>query len=169
MVGDPAHRQRVVAGRGLADLISAIVSLAVVSVAGLLFGWRPETSIPAIIAALGLLLLLRFSLVWVGVFLGLRLKSPEATMAVQLAVWPLLFLSGIFIDTSTMPRWLGSIADANPLSATTVAVRDLFGVPIAPDQSWLTEHAPLLAVAWPVLLTVVFVPLASRAYRNLRR
>src|SRR5699024_5217701 len=103
--------------------------LAVVSAAGFALGWRPDMAVPEAMAAIALLLLLRFAMLWIGVFTGLKVRSPEAMSAVQVLVWPLLFLSSVFIDTSTMPRWLGTIAEANPLSATATAVRDLFGSP----------------------------------------
>jgi ABC-2 type transport system permease protein len=49
---------------------------------GLLIGWRWHESIGQALLAVGLLLLLRFSLLWVGNFLGLMVKSPEAVAAV---------------------------------------------------------------------------------------
>ncbi|MDA8371210.1 MAG: ABC transporter permease [Nocardiopsaceae bacterium] len=159
----------VVAGRCTADMINSLVSLAVVVTAGLLFGWRPDASAPAIAAAFALLLLLRFAVLWIGVFIGLKATSQEAVAAVQIAVWPLLFLSGVFIDTATMPRWLRAIAEANPLSATATAARDLFGNPGFAGESWFAENAALLAVAWPILLVLVFLPLSAATYRHLRR
>jgi ABC-2 type transport system permease protein len=159
----------VVTGRCLADMANSVVGLTAVVAAGFAFGWRPSASAPAIAAALALLLMLRFAMLWVGVFFGLRARNPEAVTAVQVLVWPLLFLSSVFVDTATMPRWLGTIADANPLSATTTTVRDLFGDPGWAGGSWFAENAAVLAVAWPVLLVAVFLPLSVVSYRHLRR
>jgi len=159
----------VVAGRCTADMINSVISLFVTVSAGLLFGWRPDAALPAIIAAFALLLLLRFAMLWVGVFIGLKAKSPEAVSAVQLALWPLLFLSSVFIDTATMPRWLGTIAQANPLSATATAARELFGNAGVTGGSWFAENAVLLALAGPALLVIIFLPLSASAYRHLRR
>lgn len=165
----PMSGSAVVAGRCLADMANSVVSLAVVVASGLAFGWRPDASLPAMVAAFALLLLLRFAMLWVGVFAGLRAKSPEVVTAVQVLVWPLLFLSSVFVDTTTMPRWLGTIAEANPLSATATAVRDLFGSPGWGGGSWFAENATVLAVAYPVLIVLVFAPLSVSAYRHLRR
>jgi ABC-2 type transport system permease protein len=165
----PMSGLAVVAGRCLADMINSIIALVVVVSAGLLFGWRPEASAAGIAAAFALLLLLRFAMLWVGVFIGLKAKSQEAVTSVQVVIWPLLFLSSVFIDTSTMPRWLGTIAEANPLSATATAARELFGNPAFAGESWFAQHATLLAVAGPVLLLVIFLPLSASAYRHLRR
>ena len=73
---------------------------------------------PARWPAFGLLLLLRFALLWVGIYLGLIAEGPESVAAVQILVWPIGFLSSAFVAPSTMPGWLGAIAEWNPLSAT---------------------------------------------------
>lgn len=165
----PMSGLAVVAGRCTADLANSVVALAVTVAAGLGFGWRPDAAAPAILAAFALLLLLRFAVLWVGVFVGLRLASPEAVTAVQVLVWPVLFLSSVFVDTATMPQWLGTIADANPLSATATAVRDLLGSPGWAADSWFADNATALAVAWPVALVAIFLPLSAFGYRHLRR
>ena len=118
---------------------------------------------------MALLLLLRFALIWVGVYLGLIIKGPEGVAAVQILVWPLSFLSNAFVDPATMPGWLGLIAEWNPLSATVSAVRELFGNPIGEQASWVAQHSLVMATAWPVLLLVVFVPLSVLRYRRLGR
>lgn len=68
-----------------------------------------------------------------------------------------------------LPGWLGAIAEWNPVSATAAAARELFGNPTGAGDGPLAEHAVLLALAWPAVLTAVFLPLAARAYRNLSR
>jgi ABC-type multidrug transport system permease subunit len=82
---------------------------------------------------------------------------------VQVVVWPVSFLSNIFVSPDTMPGWLGAIATWNPLSATASATRDLFGNPGLAD-GWIG-----VAVAWPLLLVAVFFPLSVRAFRRLSR
>jgi ABC-2 type transport system permease protein len=118
-------------------------------------------------AAFGLLLALRFALLWVGIFIGLKANGPESVAAVQILVWPISMLSNIFVDPATMPTVLGVIASWNPLSATSTATRELFGNPGWDDGSWMSDHALALAVIWPVVITAVFAPLAVRAYRRL--
>ena len=77
-------------------------------------------------AAIGLLLFLRFALLWLGIFMGLVVKGPEAVTSVQILVWPVSFFSSVFVDPATMPAWLGTLAQWNPLSATATATRALF-------------------------------------------
>jgi ABC-2 type transport system permease protein len=165
----PISSAAVVLGRCLADMLNSLVSLAVMIGVGLLLGWRWHNDLAAALVAFGLLLLLRFALLWVGIYLGVIARSPQVVTAVQILVWPVGFLSNVFVDPATMPAWLGTIAAWNPLSLTALATRQLFGNPGFGDASWLAGHAIPLAIAWPLLLTAVFLPLAARAFRNLRR
>ena len=166
----PMSGSAVIAGRAAADMLSAAVALAVLTGCGYLLGWHPQRGPSRALAALGLLLLLRFAFVWLGVYLGLACyTSPEAITAVRTLEFPIGFLGNPFVATATMPAWLGAIALWNPLSSTVTAARQLFGDPVGAHASWLTAHAVPLAVAWPVLLTAVFFPLARHRYRRLSR
>ncbi|SHN35053.1 ABC transporter permease [Cryptosporangium aurantiacum] len=163
----PISAAAVVTGRSAADMLNAAVGLAVMVLCGLAIGWRWHRGIGDALLAIALLLLLRYALLWVGIWLALVAGRPETLMALQILVWPLGFLSSVFIAPETMPGWLGTLAEANPLSATATATRELFGNPGWEGQSWLSEHAMLLAIGWSVLLLAVFVPLSARRYRRL--
>ena len=165
----PMARSAVVAGRGLADMLNSVLGLGVLLACGLLVGWRWHNGAAEALGAVALLLLLRFALIWVGVYLGLLVRNPEAVMAVQILVWPLGFLSNAIAPTATMPGWLGAVAEWNPLSATASATRELFGNPGWETDSWVGTHAVELAVVWPLVLTLVFFPLAVARYRALSR
>lgn len=159
----------VVGGRSVADLLNSVVGLAVMIAGGLAIGWRWRDGLGPALHAVVLLLLLRFALIWVGVYVALMIKGPEGVAAVQILVWPLSFLSNAFVDPATMPGWLGLIAEWNPLSATVSAVRELFGNPIGEQVGWVGQHSLLMATAWPALLLVIFVPLSVLRYRRLGR
>lgn len=165
----PMHSAAVLLGRCLADLAASALGLVVLIAAGLGLGWRWERGLLPVAAAFGLLLLLRFGLLWVGMYAGLRAGGPEAVVAVQILVWPVGFLSTVFVDPATMPAWVGFLADWNPLSATASASRELFGNPGVAGTSWPAEHALLLSVLWPLVLAAVFAPLAATGYRRLGR
>lgn len=174
----PIASGAVVGGRCIADMLNSVVGLVVVVIAGYVLGWRwPGGPLPAI-QAFGVLMLLRFAVLWVGIYGGLSAGSTESLAAVQILVWPASFLSNIFVDPATMPRWLGAIAAWNPLSATTATIRTLAGtgmiaadVPAGhvstPGITTLgLEHSAILAVVWPVVLAMIFFPLAVRRYRD---
>ena len=163
----PMAGSAVVVGRATADMLNSVLTLVAMAACGLAVGWRWHEGIGPALAAFGLLLLLRFALLWLGIWLALVLRSPEALMALQILVWPLGFLSNVYVSPETMPGWLGAVAEWNPLSATVSAARELFGNPGWGGESWAAQHATLMAVVWPVALVCVFFPLSVRAYRRL--
>ncbi|WP_079166943.1 ABC transporter permease [Streptomyces oceani] len=164
----PMAPSAVLVGRSLIDMLQSALSLLVLLAVGLAMGWRWHGGLAEVLAALGLLLLLRFGLLWAGIYLGMVAGKPEMVQAVQILVWPVAFLSNAFTSPDTMPGWMGALAEWNPMSATAQAVRELFGNPLwGGGGSWPTEHALLLAVLWPLVLLAVFFPLAVRRYRAL--
>lgn len=166
----PMAAPAVIAGRAAADMLNSAAALAVLTGCGLLLGWHPHRGAARAIAALGLLLLLRFAFAWISVYLGLRFhSSPEAVTAVRTLEFPVGFLGNPFVAVSTMPAWLGAIALWNPLSSTVTAARQLFGDPVGANSSWITSHAITMAIAWPLILTAVFFPLSMHRYRHLSR
>ncbi len=164
----PMATSAVVVGRAAADMLNSAAALAVLAGCGLLVGWHPHHGVTCALGAFGLLLLLRFAFVWIGIYLGLTFyPNPEAVTAVRTLEFPIGFLGNPFVAISTMPAWLGVIALWNPLSSTVSAARQLFGDPIGAHPSWITNHADLMAVAWPLLLIAVFFPLSLHRYRRL--
>ena len=165
----PMTPSAVVLGRSIADMLNSALGLAVMVACGLLVGWRWHGSVGEALSAMGLLLLLRFSLLWVGIFLGLVVKGPESVVAVQILVWPILFLSNTLVPPETMPGWLGAISEWNPLSATVAAARELFGNPGWGGESWIAQNTLLMAIVWPLAIFAVFFPLSVRRYDRLSR
>lgn len=161
------HASAVLIGRACADMLNSVLGLAIMLLCGLAVGWRWHNGIAQAALAVGLLLLLRFALLWLGIFLGLVVNDPQALVAVQILVWPLGFLSNTFAPPEAMPGWLGAVAEWNPLSATVAACRMLFGNPGWGSGSWVAQNALRMAIVWPLLLLAVFVPLSVRAYRRL--
>lgn len=164
----PIHSSAVVLGRCLADMLSSLIGLLILAGAGLLLGWRWHQGVLPALGAFGLLLILRFALLWIGIFIGLTQRSLEASPA-QMLTWPVGFLSNVFVDPATMPAWLGTLAAWNPLSATAAAARQLFGNPAFSTTAggWASQHAVLLAVLWPLLIIAIFLPLSAKRFRTL--
>jgi ABC transporter DrrB family efflux protein len=163
----PMARSAVVTGRCAADMINSLLGLAVMLATAVAAGWRFHHGLPHALAAVGLLLLLRMSLLWVGIYLALIAKGPEALVAIQILVWPVAFLSSAFTAPSTMPAWLGAVAEWNPLSATVAAARELFGNPGWGGGSWIAQHGLLMAAVWPIVITGIFFPLSVRRYHRM--
>ncbi|MER5887447.1 ABC transporter permease [Streptomyces sp. NPDC001941] len=159
----PMANAAVLVGRSAADMLQSVVGLAVMIGAGYALGWRAGAGAGAFLGAVGLLLLLRFAMLWVGIYLALVAGRPEMVQTVQVLVWPVTFLSNAFATPEAMPGWLGAAVEWNPMSPTVTAVRDLFGGPGGEPG-----HVGA-AVAWSVALLAVFFPLAVRRFGRLGR
>ncbi|MEU7647385.1 ABC transporter permease [Streptomyces huasconensis] len=165
----PMAPSAVAAGRGVADLVVACAELTILALTALAIGWRSSAGFTDTVLAFGLLLFLRFSLIWVGVFLGLVVPTPEAAGGLYAVAFPLTMISSVFVAPSLMPGWLAPVAAWNPVSSTGTATRELFGNPGAGGSTWVEQHAVLMAVVWPVVISLVFLPLAVRKFKQLSR
>ncbi|KDN77776.1 ABC transporter permease [Streptomyces olindensis] len=159
----PMANGAVLVGRSAADMLQSVLTLAVLIGVGAALGWRAHGGPAAFLGAVGLLLLLRFAMLWIGIHLALVAGKPEMVQAVQILVWPIGFLSNALATPDSMPGWLGTVVEWNPMSHTATAVRHLFGVPGAESG----HVAP--AVLWPLALLAVFFPLAVRRFGRLSR
>ncbi|MEV0120752.1 ABC transporter permease [Streptomyces sp. NPDC050703] len=165
----PMAPSAVASGRGLTDLVVACAELTILAATALAIGWRSSAGIADTALAFALLLLLRFSLIWVGVYLGLVVPTPEAAGGLYAVAFPLTMISSVFVAPSLMPDWLAPVAAWNPVSSTGTAARELFGNPGAGGSSWVEQHAVLMAVVWPLAISLVFLPLAVRRFKALSR
>ncbi|WP_317453986.1 ABC transporter permease [Streptomyces sp. TRM68416] len=159
----PMASGAVLVGRAVADMLQSVLGLAVMIGMGYALGWRAHGGAGPFLAAVGLLLLFRFAMLWIGIELALVAGKPEMVQAVQILVWPVGFLSNAFATPDSMPGWLGTVVEWNPMSHTATAVRDLFGSPGGEaGHVWA-------AVAWPLALLAVFFPLAVRRFAGLSK
>ncbi|WP_306796326.1 ABC transporter permease [Nocardia sp. XZ_19_369] len=165
----PISAAAVLIGRAAGDMLLSVMTLTVMILTGLVLGWHHRGSLADLCAAVALILLLRFALIWIGIYLGLAFTSSAAIIGVQTAEFPIGALSGVFVATTAMPGWLRTLADWNPLSATVNATRALFGSPGVVTDSWVTANSTLMAVLWPAALLLIFIPLSINAFRNLSR
>ncbi|WP_435611805.1 ABC transporter permease [Streptomyces sp. bgisy159] len=159
----PMANGAVLVGRSAADMLQSVLALAVMVAVAFALGWRVHGGPAAFLGALGLLLLFRFAMLWIGIHLALVAGRPEMVQTVQILVWPVGFLSNAFATPDAMPGWLGTAVEWNPLSQTATAVRDLFDGPGGEaGHLWA-------AVVWPLGLLAVFLPLAVRRFARLDR
>ncbi|RQX19503.1 multidrug ABC transporter permease [Micromonospora ureilytica] len=166
----PMARSALMTGRSAADLLRALLEMSTLLICGLLVGWQWRQGVGKALLAVGLLLLLRIAITWVGIYLALLVRNPETVGVIVFpAAFPLSAISNVFVSPELMPPVIGTISEWNPLSATVAAIRELFGNPGLGGDSWPAEHAMLLAVLWPVLLIATFAPLAVRRYQRLSR
>jgi ABC-type multidrug transport system permease subunit len=138
---------------------------------GLFVGWGVRTGIPELLAGVGLLLLFAYAMAWLGIWMGLHVPTVEVAQQVIFTVlFPLTFISNVFVPPQTLPSWLQPIAEWNPTSTLTGALRELWGNPNPyATGSFPSENPILVTLIWVVIFIVVFAPLGVRRYRSMSR
>jgi ABC-2 type transport system permease protein/oleandomycin transport system permease protein len=156
----PMARPAVLAGRTLSDVVTNLVAMCVLVITGVIIGFSFHTSVPEVLAGLGLLLLFGYAFSWVFAFVGLVASTPESANSMAfLAVFPLTFISSAFVPVATMPTPLKQFAQVNPFTIVVDAIRALWiGTP-AHNYVWG-------AVVWTVVILIAFAPLAVARYRS---
>ncbi len=164
----PATRVAYLSGHYLAELAGMALSIVVLLSAGLLVGWRTHTDLLHITTALVLLLTFASAMIWIGTWIGLKVRSADAVMGVGfVAVFPLTFLSNAFVPINSLPNALQWVAAWNPISVMVAAVRQLFGNPLSPlvKHTWPLEHPIVAAFLYCGVMLVIAVPASLRRYR----
>jgi ABC-2 type transport system permease protein len=166
----PMSRAAVLVGRTTSDLLNNVLVVTVMSVCGVIVGWRVHSNPAKVLLGFLVLFLFGYAMSWISAVIGLSVKSVEvAQSAGFIWMFPLTFLSNAFIPTNTLPGPLRPVADWNPISSVVLALRDLWGnapAGLARGAGWAPHHPLPLALLWAVAILVVFVPLAVRAYRR---
>ncbi|MGH7876684.1 MAG: ABC transporter permease [Candidatus Dormibacteraceae bacterium] len=169
----PMSGSAVLVGRTGSDVINNILVIVVMSLTGLLVGWRIRTSVLDAIAGFLLLLAFAYAISWVMALVGLLVPSPEVVNnASFIVIFPLTFIANTFVPTNGFPGVLRVIANWNPVSSMTQAARQLFGntsPQFPPPPDWPLQHAIPYTVGWIVLLLVIFIPLSVRQYQRAAR
>jgi ABC-2 type transport system permease protein len=76
-----------------------------------------------------------------------------------MGIFPLTFLSNVFVEPETLPGWLEAFVNANPISHLVTASRELMA-----GSASASEIGYVLASA--AILAAVFAPLTVRLYRS---
>lgn len=165
----PIRPASVLVGRSLSSLIHSSIGILVMSLTGLVVGWRIRGSLADAVLAYALLLMWGFAMIWVGILVGSSMRSVEAVNGLMFTtMFPITFLAKTFAPTDGMPHWLRVIAEWNPISSLVQAVRQLWGndVPVSADAQLPLHHPVLTTLLWTIGITVVMAPLAVRAFNR---
>ncbi|MEU9146881.1 ABC transporter permease [Streptomyces sp. NPDC048349] len=156
----PIARSSVLIAKIVVELGRMMVAIAILLSVGFILGLSIKTSVLDLFLAIGLSAVFGASLMWIFILLGLTLQTAQAVQGMaMLVLMPLQFGSSIFAPPSTMPGWLQSFTDYNPLSNLADAARALInGAPVG-NSVWMT-------LAWSVAITAVTMPLAVRKFRQ---
>ncbi|MFF5083461.1 ABC transporter permease [Actinoplanes sp. NPDC000266] len=154
----PVARSAPLVGAVAADVVRYLTVCVVMLGFGMIIGFRVETGFLPALAAVALSVGFGLCFCWISVWVGMLVRTPGAVQGLMfLIVFPLSFGSNVFVPTDTLPGWLQSFVQVNPITPLVSTIRGLLlGGPVA-SHLWAT-------LAWMAGLLVVFVPLALRAY-----
>src|SRR4051812_49069413 len=156
----PIWRPAPLVGALLGDTVRYVSAGTVIIVLGVILGFRPQAGVLGAVAALALVVVFSFGLSWVFTTIGLLLRTPNAVLnGGFMAIFPLTFLSDVFVDPATPPRPLGAVVHVNPISTLADASRGLMA-----GNAQASDIAVSLLVA--AGLTLVFLPITTRLYRS---
>lgn len=166
----PMSRAAVLIGRTASDVMYNVLSLIVMSLTGLLTGWRIHSSALNAIAGSALLLLFAYAFSWVMAYIGLLVPSPEVVNnSSYLVIMPLTFLSNAFVPLESFSGILRHIVEWNPVSAVTQAARELFGnthSTALTSGAWSLQHPVAYSLIWAAAFVGVFLPMSVHQYRR---
>jgi ABC-2 type transport system permease protein len=165
----PMARSALLAGRTASDIFYNSTSILVMTVAGLIVGWRIRTGPVDAIRGYLLLLLFAYAISWIMAYVGLKVPSVEVVNnASFMVIFPMTFIANTFVRPERLPGPLETFAEWNPVSAVAQAVREAFGnTGTAPvGDAWSLQHPIAYSVMWIALILAVFIPLSVRQYNK---
>lgn len=158
----PMWQPAPVFGALLGDVMRYLLAAMMVIGLGLVLGFRPGGGAVGVLLAVGLVLLLAFSVSWIWIVISMLVKTPESVMTTSfLVLFPLTFISNIFVNPSTMPEWLQGVVNANPITHLVTASRGLM------HGTDVTGNVTAVLFACLVIVAV-FAPLALKMYHRER-
>ncbi|GGQ78120.1 ABC transporter permease [Couchioplanes azureus] len=156
----PVWRPAALVGMIFGDVLRYVLAATTIMIVGLVLGFRPSGGFAGVAAGVGLLVVFSFAFSWIWTMFGLFLRSEKSVMGVSMLVlFPLTFLSNVFVDPGTMPGWLQAFVEVNPITHLVAAVRSLMA------GDWDSGETLWVLIASAVLVAV-FGPLTMRLYNR---
>ncbi|MFD3904001.1 MULTISPECIES: ABC transporter permease [unclassified Streptomyces] len=156
----PIWRPAPMVGYLLGDVLRYLLASFVMLTVGMIIGFRPDGGVLGVLAGITLLVVFSFAFSWIWTMFGLMLRSEKSVMGVSMMViFPLTFLSNVFVDPKTMPGWLQAFVNNSPVTHLATAVRELMaGEWPAADIAW--------TLGWAGVFLVVFGVVTMRLYNR---
>ena len=165
----PIARSAVLVGRTASDIFYNSTSILVMSITGLIVGWRIRTSVLDALPGFLLLLLFAYAISWIMAYVGLKVSSVEiVNNASFMFIFPMTFVANTFVRADLLPGPLQTVAEWNPVSAVAQAAREAFGNngTLPEPDVWSLANPVAYALIWVAIILSVFVPLAIRQYNK---
>lgn len=156
----PIWRPSTMVGYLLGDALRYTIASAVMLTVGIILGYRPHGGVGGVLAGIALLVAFSFAFSWIWTMFGLMLRSEKSVMGVSMMViFPLTFLSNVFVDPKTMPGWLQAFVNNSPITHLSSAVRGLMA------GDWPVDEVAW-SLGWAGLFVAVFGPITMRLYNR---
>jgi ABC-2 type transport system permease protein len=165
----PMARSAVLVGRTASDIFYNSTSILVMSITGLIVGWRIRTSLLEAIGGFLLLLLFAYAISWIMAYVGLKVSSVEVVQnASFMFIMPMTFIANTFVRSDLLPGPLQTFAEWNPVSAVAQAVREAFGNTgsLAPPDAWSLDNPVAYTLICVGVILAIFIPLSVRQYNK---
>jgi ABC transporter DrrB family efflux protein len=165
----PMSRSAVLVGRTASDIVYNATSIFVMTITGLIVGWRIHTGAFDAIGGFLILLVFSYAVSWIMAYVGLKVSSVEVVQnASFMFIFPLTFVANTFVRQDLLPGPLRTFAEWNPVSAVAQAVREAFGnTGTLPEPDvWSLANPVAYTLIWVVIILAVFIPLSVRQYRK---
>jgi len=158
----PISRSCVIAGRITADSVRILWSIFIITVFGVLLGFRFGGGVDGAIGAVLVLLAFGLAMCWPMAYVGIRAKSTESVNSIGfMLILPLTFASSAFVPVEDMPTLLREFAEWNPVTAVINTTRGLMLGESIPGGNWAFR-----AFASMIFIVAIFAPLAIGRYRK---
>ncbi|WP_371670242.1 ABC transporter permease [Streptomyces sp. NBC_00289] len=156
----PIWRPSTMVGYLLGDALRYAIASVVMLTVGIVLGYRPDGGVLGVLAGIALLIVFSFAFSWIWTMFGLLLRTEKSVMGVSMMViFPLTFLSNVFVDPKTMPGWLQAFVNNSPITHLSSAVRGLMAGDWPVDElAW--------SLGWTALFVLVFGPVTMRLYNR---
>jgi ABC-2 type transport system permease protein len=156
----PIWRPAPMVGYLLGDLLRYTIASVVMLGVGLIMGFRPHGGVVGVLLGIAVLIVFSFTFSWIWTMFGLLLRTEKSVMGTSMMIiFPLTFLSNVFVDPNTMPGWLRAFVNNNPISHLSSAVRGLMA------GEW-PGGAIAWSLGWGAVILVVFGALTMRLYNR---
>jgi ABC-2 type transport system permease protein len=165
----PMARSAVLVGRTGSDIFYNMTSITLMSLTGLIVGWRISTGVVEAVGGFLLLLLFAYAVSWIMAFVGLKVSSVEVVNnASFMFIMPMTFIANTFVLAERMPGPLRTFAEWNPVSAVAQAAREAFGNTgsLPPPDAWSLANPIAYTIIWVGIILAVFIPLSIRQYQK---
>jgi ABC-2 type transport system permease protein len=146
-----------VAGAGGVALVQACILLVVAPIVGV------HLEVAIVLKLVPVVILLTLGLSGLGILIASYMRSQQSfQMVLQLLVFPMVFLAGVFFPVDTVPTWMAVLSKINPVTYGVDAIRQIFlgsgpaqaglGVSVLGHTMTLPEDIAVMGVVGVILL-----------------